>query len=200
MDGLEATDAIRALDTDYARQIPVIALTANAIQGTKSIFYEHDFQDFVSKPIDIMQLDRVVRKWIRNVKPVESGENESEPDETADKPDIPGLNTEKGMALCDWDRELYKTALQSYVINAPSVINKIRTVSEKTLYDYEVNTHGIKSISANIGAEIAVKTAARLERLAKSGDLENILLENEGFIKDIENLIAAVKTWLEKQE
>ena len=68
MDGLAATDAIRALDSDYARLVPVIALTANAIQGAKDIFDEHDFQDFIAKPIDIMNLDRVVRKWVRSVK------------------------------------------------------------------------------------------------------------------------------------
>ena len=65
MDGIETTDAIRALGTDYARKIPIIALTANAIQGTENIFYEHDFQAFISKPVDILQLDSVIRKWIQ---------------------------------------------------------------------------------------------------------------------------------------
>jgi len=65
MDGIEAADAIRELGDEYARSIPIIALTANAIQGTRDIFYEHDFQDFLSKPIDIMLLDSIVKKWIR---------------------------------------------------------------------------------------------------------------------------------------
>jgi CheY-like chemotaxis protein len=64
MDGIETADAIRALDTEYSRRIPIIALTANAIQGTEDLFYAHDFQDFISKPINIKQLDTVVRKWI----------------------------------------------------------------------------------------------------------------------------------------
>ena len=64
MDGIEATDRIRQLDTEYAKRIPIIALTANAVQGAEQVFYEHDFQDFISKPIDIFQLDRVIRKWI----------------------------------------------------------------------------------------------------------------------------------------
>jgi len=66
MDGIEATDAIRAIGTDYARNVPIIALTANAIQGTEDMFLAHGFQDFLSKPIDIMRLDAVVRKWIKN--------------------------------------------------------------------------------------------------------------------------------------
>ena len=64
MDGIETANAIRALGTDYARKIPIIALTANAIQGTEEMFYSSGFQDFISKPINIMQLDSVIRKWI----------------------------------------------------------------------------------------------------------------------------------------
>jgi CheY-like chemotaxis protein len=39
-------------------------LTANAVQGTEEMFYAHGFQGFVAKPISIMQLDSVVRKWV----------------------------------------------------------------------------------------------------------------------------------------
>jgi CheY-like chemotaxis protein len=66
MDGIESADAIRALNTEYARKIPIIALTANAIQGTEKIFYQHGFQAFISKPIDIMELDSVIKKWVRD--------------------------------------------------------------------------------------------------------------------------------------
>jgi CheY-like chemotaxis protein len=67
MDGIEAANAIRNLSTDYAKTIPIIALTANAIQGTEQMFYAEGFQAFLSKPIDIMQMDSVVRKWISPV-------------------------------------------------------------------------------------------------------------------------------------
>jgi CheY-like chemotaxis protein len=65
MDGVETADAIRNLSTKYAKEIPIIALTANAIQGTEEMFYVHGFQAFLSKPIDIMQMDSVIRKWIK---------------------------------------------------------------------------------------------------------------------------------------
>ena len=64
IDGIEAVKIIRSLGTVYARNIPVIALTANAIKGTESLFYANGFQAFISKPIDIMLLDSVVREWI----------------------------------------------------------------------------------------------------------------------------------------
>ena len=64
MDGIEATAAIRALNTEYARNIPIIALTANAIQGMEDLFYTNSFQAFLAKPIDSMLLDSLIRKWI----------------------------------------------------------------------------------------------------------------------------------------
>jgi CheY-like chemotaxis protein len=64
MDGIEAVDRIRSLGTAYARSVPVIALTANAISGTEEMFYEHGFQAFLSKPIDVMALDAIIRQWV----------------------------------------------------------------------------------------------------------------------------------------
>ena len=64
MDGIETTTAIRCIDTEYARKIPIIALTANAIQGMEELFYTHGFQAFLPKPIDLRLLDSVVRRWI----------------------------------------------------------------------------------------------------------------------------------------
>ena len=69
MDGVETAEAIRALGTDYARKVPIIALTANAIQGMEDHFYAHGFQAFISKPINIMQLDSAVRKWVQRELP-----------------------------------------------------------------------------------------------------------------------------------
>ncbi|MCL2889151.1 MAG: ATP-binding protein, partial [Eggerthellaceae bacterium] len=66
MDGIEATRRIRALDSEYARTVPIFSLTANAIIGNEKMFLESGFQEFLSKPIDIMKLDAVLRKWIRD--------------------------------------------------------------------------------------------------------------------------------------
>ena len=66
MDGMEATRIIREeIGTEYARSIPIIALTANAIVGTEEMFLKNGFQDFISKPIDMAQLDAVLRRWVK---------------------------------------------------------------------------------------------------------------------------------------
>jgi signal transduction histidine kinase/FixJ family two-component response regulator len=67
MDGIETTRKIREeIDTDYARDIPVIALTANAIVGNNKLFLENGFQAFLSKPIDMKRMDVVLKQFVRD--------------------------------------------------------------------------------------------------------------------------------------
>jgi signal transduction histidine kinase/DNA-binding NarL/FixJ family response regulator len=67
MDGIEAVRVIRKeIGTDYARTIPIIALTANAVKGSEERFLKAGFDDFLSKPIDIMRLDAVIHRWVRD--------------------------------------------------------------------------------------------------------------------------------------
>ena len=66
MDGMEAVKKIRALNSDYAKNVPIIALTANAMAGSEKLFLESGFNDFLIKPIDIMKLDAVLNKWVRD--------------------------------------------------------------------------------------------------------------------------------------
>ncbi len=66
MDGIETTRALRDMDGDYFKQVPVIALTANAVNGAKTMFLREGFQDFVSKPIDMGQLCNCIKKYAKN--------------------------------------------------------------------------------------------------------------------------------------
>jgi CheY-like chemotaxis protein len=64
MDGVEATLAFRAMDEERCRTMPVVALTANAVAGMKEMFLANGFNDFLSKPIDVLKLDAVLKRWI----------------------------------------------------------------------------------------------------------------------------------------
>jgi CheY-like chemotaxis protein len=64
MDGMEATKAIRALGTEYAKNIPIIALTANAAAGAEQMFLGNGFNAFLPKPFNATGLDSVIRQWI----------------------------------------------------------------------------------------------------------------------------------------
>jgi signal transduction histidine kinase/CheY-like chemotaxis protein len=63
MDGIEAAEKIRALG-GWNERVAIIALTANAIVGMVDTFLSHGMSDFISKPIEIEKLNRVLLKWI----------------------------------------------------------------------------------------------------------------------------------------
>jgi CheY-like chemotaxis protein len=65
MDGVEATKLIRALGTEYAEKMPIIALTANAVAGNEQMFLDNGFNAFLPKPFNAATLDAVVQKWIK---------------------------------------------------------------------------------------------------------------------------------------
>jgi PAS domain S-box-containing protein len=64
MDGVEATKLIRALDTGYAKKIPIIALTANAVAGSEQMFLDNGFNAFLPKPFNSVLLDVVINQWV----------------------------------------------------------------------------------------------------------------------------------------
>ena len=213
MDGIETTDAIRALGTEYARNVPIIALTANAIAGTEEMFYKHDFQAFLSKPIDIMRLDSIIRHWIKDKS--KEKVNSSSPEETAisdmhafNPPpveekhfiNIQGIDAETGLSACDGDWKIYQSVLRSYVTDASLVLEKTRDVSEESLSKYIIAVHGIKGSSASIGAGKIRETAANLEAMGKAGDLSGILAQNEAFQKDVSCLVADIQAWLNEHD
>jgi len=211
MDGIEATQKIRELGYTH----PVFALTANAIVGQQETFFASGFDGYISKPIDIRQLNDSLNKFIRDK---EHNRMELE-DKTPGKPDslanvapeqpkkmedkkmdikIPGIDTETGLALYNGEADIYLAVLRSFVPNAYKTIERLRTVSEDTLTDYIVNVHGLKGISSGIGAEKLRAAALELELEAKAGNLAGILAKNDALLKAAGNLAADIQIWLEE--
>jgi len=200
MDGIEAAQLIRALDTEYSKTIPIIALTANAVAGNEQMFLDEGFQAFVSKPINVKKLDSVVRQWItkdETVVNVPEGTGDGIP-RNGHLPDIPGVNAKLGLSLYEGDMELYVDILTSYAENTPAEIDKLRDVSKETLPTYAIDIHTMKGVSSSIGAKDLTERAKRMEKMAKSGDLAGILDLNEQFIKDADTLVANIQAWLAK--
>jgi PAS domain S-box-containing protein len=62
MDGVEAVKAIRALGSEYAQNIPIIVLTANAITESENMFFDNGFNAFLPKPFNAINLDSIHKK------------------------------------------------------------------------------------------------------------------------------------------
>lgn len=65
MDGVETLRRIRSLPEEKYKKLPVVVLTANAIDGAREMFLEKGFNGFLTKPIDMNEVDRMLEKWVR---------------------------------------------------------------------------------------------------------------------------------------
>ncbi|MCL1820409.1 MAG: ATP-binding protein [Oscillospiraceae bacterium] len=209
MDGIEATRRIRDIGTEYAKNIPIIACTANAIAGNEQMFLDNGFQAFISKPLEIGRLDDIIKRWVRGK------EQEKHHDEQRDFTEenhanealrrifdnavIPGLDVQSGIDRFDGDAESYLNVLRSYANNIEPSLKKIETVDRDRLSEYTIIVHGIKGSSRSICAEPTGDLAEKLERASEAGDYDFVMKNNEAFVKltqalsiDILNLISEI--------
>jgi len=196
MDGLTAARKIREIASDYAVNIPIIALTANAVSGSERMFLDNGFQAFIPKPIDISRLDTVINRWIRNEeKEAQYSEaDNSEPDSS--EPVYPllgriiiGLNIVKGIRQFGDDTGSYLKVLRSYAINTRALLDSLRSFSAEKIHDYEIIVHGIKGSSASICADELAAKAKALETAAKAKDIDFIKNHNQAFVNAAQSLI-----------
>ena len=180
MDGMEAVRIIREeIGTDYARTIPIIALTANAIVGNEPMFLSSGFQAFLSKPIDIVRLDSVIRQWVRN--------RETEKQYAYMK--IDGLDAGRGIERFGGDPESYVQVLRSYVLNTLPLLKAIKAASENNRADYAVTVHGIKGSSRGICAWRIGDSAEALEKAAREGNWDFVSSHNGELVRELEKLL-----------
>ena len=207
MNGIETAQAIRDIDADYARNIPIIALTADVIAGNEEMFLSKGFQAFLAKPIDILRLDEVIRHWVRDEKQEKMLANQgffvnnallpelengwerrstscrrSGIDRRLAQNKLVGLNIDKGIQWFDGDEEAYLEVLRSFTANTRALLESIENVSEDRLADYAITVHGIRGSSLGIFADLVGEAAGRLEKAAKTGDFGYVAAHNRRFL------------------
>ena len=208
MDGIEAARIIREeIGTEYARNVPIIALTANAIIGNEEMFLQKGFQDFISKPIDLARLDAVVRRWVRDKaaeellpeRTIVIKESRGESDQVL-RGGIPGLDIKKGILHFGKNADEYLKVLKSYAINNKALLDTIAEIDADGLSEYAVIVHGIKGSSYGIFAEEAVREASALEEAAIAGNYEYVTANHQRFLDIVYRLIADIEEAVGKRK
>ncbi|MDR1684399.1 MAG: response regulator, partial [Elusimicrobiota bacterium] len=199
MDGIEATKLIRQLGTDYAKNIPIIALTANVVSGNEQMFLDNGFQALLAKPIEIPRLDAIVRKWIRNrhlEKKTQTQNHALKPKARLKGLTAKGIDLRAGLERFNGDEDAYLNVLRSYADNTPPLIAPLKNVNERSLGNYAIIVHGIKSSSRAISAEAIGDMAEALESAAKAGNLICVREQGPPFIEALNGLLNNVNKLL----
>jgi CheY-like chemotaxis protein len=177
MDGIEAAARIRDWEKEAASgKSAVIALTANAISGMKEMFIEKGFNDYLSKPIEIAKLDKILSRWIPLEKQRKLGARAAPALQEANfLPQISGVDAARGIAATGGSVEGYKRVLAVFKKDAENRLALLKEPpAQPELPAFITQAHALKSASASIGAAELASRAAALENAGKAGDMDAV--------------------------
>lgn len=185
MDGVETTRIIRRFHEEYD-DVPIIALTANAVSGTKEMFLREGMNDFVAKPIELQVINSKIRNWLPQEKIQKVEMSESEQEEESSKEELPviqDLDTSYAMRLLG-SEDLYWKVLKDYyhvIRKKAELIKKLEQEEDWT--DYTVEVHALKSASRQIGALELADEAEAMEKAGNSLDAALIHERTDGMLE-----------------
>lgn len=154
MDGIATFEEMKRMNHQN-KTTPVIAMTANAVKGAKEMYLQHGFADYISKPIFEEKMWKILERFLAD-KQTEAVEKKN-PDGGAEENKkslqerFPYLDTKQGMSVCMEDEDFYLKILKVYLKD--EMVDTLRQdYEEKDWAQYQIHVHGLKNVSANIGA------------------------------------------------
>ncbi|MCL2628551.1 MAG: response regulator [Oscillospiraceae bacterium] len=179
MDGMEATKLLR--DKGYCGTI--VALTANAMTGQAEIFLAGGFDEFISKPIDTRELDRVLNKHIKDKQSPETIKAAQEQNGSAhDAHDTIGAMEPLLIESATRDTKKAIDTLEEFCKNS-------KADDDNELRNFATVVHGMKSSLGNIGEPQLSQIASDLEDAARDKNIGFIEQTTPGFVEGLKQLL-----------
>ena len=171
MDGYQATRKLRQ-DPRYSN-LPVIAMTANAMVGDKEKCLDAGMNDFIAKPIDVAQLFGTLARWIAPAAPQEMTVVVAQPE--AELPVIAGLKMAEAMRRVGGNATLMRKLLDRFVETQFDAMQRIVAAIENNQLETAIReAHTLKGLAGNIGAGGLADSAARVEHLLSLGSHDGL--------------------------
>ncbi len=205
IDGIEAMQKIRTISPHYALDgdCKIIVLTADAIKGTKEHLLEKGFDEYLGKPLNIPQLERLFKRYISEDRiTYESPTRESQADANSQleylRSTLTGVEIKKGILNCGGDVNDYIKILKITYDYGPKQLAELKSDWEAKNYDnYIIKIHSLKSTSLNIGAMDISAEARKQEELGRQGNYEYIDSHIHYFQNEYNKLLEKLKLVLE---
>jgi len=189
MDGIEAVKIIRSIG--YKK--PIVALTANALSGQAEMFLNNGFDDFISKPIDIRQLNTVLNRLIRDKQ----------------TPDVlEEARKQKNMlyAAGGHNIAIEPQLAEFFVRDAKKAVSVLTAISENNcrreddIPTFIINVHAMKSALVNVGESDLAAEAGKMEQAGRDKNISLILLSLPEFIESLQKVIEKLDPHDEESE
>ena len=219
MNGIETFHKMRR-EKILSGKTRVIMLTASAIAGMREIYLDEGFDDYLSKPIDVSELEKMLAKYlppeiikyeeedtpqaVEVEKPAENTEEiQTDSDTFSEKEKkhfaeaCPDINLETGLKYC-MDSKSFMIQMLTTFTDAKKADKIEEKFGANDWKGYQILVHALKSTSLSIGAENLSEAAKRLEMAAKNGETEEILKNHAALMENYSKVRAEIGEWLKE--
>jgi CheY-like chemotaxis protein len=201
MDGVEAVRRIRSMDGGKYRDVPIIALSANAVAGARETFIAAGMNDFISKPIDPKTLNTMLLKWLPPEKvfaeklPAEAppGEEGAPPPADFSAGERRAIDRAAGVKNAAGDAALYARLLANFAADHAADGRGIEEALKAGEPDAAKRiAHTLKSTAALIGAQTLCETASALESELTNGESRSADGRVQGLKEALDAVLAEI--------
>ena len=221
MDGIECVNHLRKLNVDGAADVPVVALTANAVKGARKLFLSSGMDDYISKPIKLTALAEVMARWIPDRYKEEPVWDQSwkDPSKKEDEIEASGasasdaggapvkrdlydfsplkeMNPDQAIMNIGGSKEVYRELLSTF-LESDAMSEAQQYFDARDIENYRITVHGLKSSARYVGADKLSDKAKELEDLSKQGNWEKILEEHPVIIPMYRTVADSIKDYLQ---
>lgn len=196
MDGVQTFQYMKKLVDCPNHNVPVIALTANAMAGAKEEYTALGFADYLAKPVQSDKLEQLLMEYLPADLILPADNNPPAKKKSGSRADdAPEFDSDEGLRWCCGDKELYCKILCMVNIDtrAIQIDNAFRNSDWRT---YERLCCGLKSASKTVGSERLSKLAANMVKHTKSGDITYIRDNHRVLIECCHNFERAASKYL----
>ncbi|MCR5847971.1 MAG: response regulator [Lachnospiraceae bacterium] len=203
MDGTEAMQLIRKLENGKNAKTPIICLTADVVRGAKDRYLEMGFDDYLTKPVESAELEKMLMQYIPDEKIETSDDEKNEPKEDLSEKQPQedlfkvlgenGVDVKAGLAFSSNDEDMYRSVIAAYASEEKEKTENLKKCFESEDWnDYGVYIHSLKSTSKMIGAMRIFEMAAESEEAADKKDIDIIRNNHDTIMEMYSHLVSVI--------
>ena len=176
LDGIQTLHMMKGMNNNMNKKVPVVALTANAVAGSREMYFREGFSNYLSKPVSPLKLEEMILSYLPSYKVSMPGdadfvEDEKEDVKKADETElklmkVQGVDVKSAIARCGSPKVVIDV-MQDFWLSIKERSDLIEKYSSSDIKNYMIYVHGLKSSAKAIGALELSELAEYLEKCAE---------------------------------